>query len=101
MKTATALQTSLSTFSRLVVLFESVRSHELLINKTISKSLFLLLVKKHASACHLSSQLHGELHDFIVGANRDHCHRKVFFVVIRALLSHVLYCMSFSITSVP
>lgn len=42
----------------------------------------------------------GELHDFIVCANRDHCHRAV-VCSYSGFLSYVLDCMSFSILSVP
>lgn len=66
-------------FPQFVVLFEnlcfeSVRCQELLINKTICKSLFLLS-EKNTSICVWfikRSQCDGELYDFIAAAKRDH-----------------------------
>lgn len=108
-ETATLLKTS--GFTQFVVQFEnscfrSVWSHGFKKSKkqktkTVSKSLFLWLEKQCICVWFIeSSQCDGELHDSIVGANRHHYYRNV-VCSYSGLLSYIMYCMSFSIISVP
>lgn len=105
MKTATVLKMSLWSFSLFDnSCFESVWSHKMLINKTISKSLFLLLEqkeeKKDLSVIYwASSAWWWTTMTFIVGANGGHCHRYVCSYSGCAHLCTVLFVIIYYIHS--